>query len=186
MKRSVIISQNQELISRLKEFFVNNTMEDLIYFDSSDAARADIINKDYDYVFIDIVDKSCEELAIDLSDNYMCQVIVFVTKSLFEYVCDIMSEYGIVTIEKPVDGHFLQLCYNMTVALKNKIIRIENENKKLLGKIEEIRLVNKAKAFLIRKYKISEEDAHKLIEHQAMNLRKTKGEIATFILKEKE
>jgi AmiR/NasT family two-component response regulator len=49
-------------------------------------------------------------------------------------------------------------------------------------KIEEIRLVNRAKAILIQYLKMTEQEAHKYIEKQAMDLRITKREVATSIL----
>lgn len=185
MSNAVIISQNQDLINHLREFFLDNSIEEICVCDSGDKARKVLQDKDFDYIFIDREGKSEEEFAIDFSRNYMCQIIIFVEEDMFEYIVDQMSEYGIITIEKPLDLRFLQLCYKLSVAFQNRFIKIDNENKKLLSKIEEIKLVNKAKAHLIKKYKISEEDAHKLIEHQAMNLRKTKAQIANIILNDK-
>ena len=185
MNNAVIISQNQDFINHLKGFFLDNSIECICVYDRADSARKDITEKDCDYIIIDRVNKNDEELALDLSGNYMCQIIIFAEEDMFDYSVDQMSENGIITIEKPLDLRFLQLCFKLSYAFQNRFIKIENENKKLLSKIEEIKLVNKAKAHLIKKYKISEEDAHKLIEHQAMNLRKTKGEIATIILNDK-
>ena len=49
-------------------------------------------------------------------------------------------------------------------------------------KMAEIRLVNKAKWALIEKKGMSEDEAHKFIEHLAMNQRITRREAAEIIL----
>ena len=53
---------------------------------------------------------------------------------------------------------------------------------KLQTKIEEIRLVNRAKCCLIQYLKFSEPQAHRYIEKQAMDTRQTRKEVAQRIL----
>lgn len=60
---------------------------------------------------------------------------------------------------------------------------MQNENDLLRQKIEDIRLVDRAKCVLIEYLKMSEAQAHKYIEKQAMDLRQTRQEVATAILK---
>ena len=49
--------------------------------------------------------------------------------------------------------------------------------------MEEIRLVNHAKWILIQNLKMTEQEAHKLIEKQAMDTRRTKREIAEGLIR---
>ena len=63
---------------------------------------------------------------------------------------------------------------------------LRQENVKLQSKIEEIRLVDRAKCALIQYLSMTEEQAHHFIEKQAMDMRTTKREIAEGILKSYE
>jgi response regulator NasT len=63
------------------------------------------------------------------------------------------------------------------------MISLHNENVKLQRKIEEIRLVDRAKCTLIEVLKFSEPQAHRYIEKQAMDLRCTRKQVAENILK---
>ena len=54
---------------------------------------------------------------------------------------------------------------------------------KLKEKINDIRLIDRAKLTLIQYLKMSEEESHKYIEKQAMDLRITKVDVAKNILK---
>ena len=56
------------------------------------------------------------------------------------------------------------------------------QNRKLEEKIEELKLVDRAKCALIIHEHMSEEEAHKHIEKTAMNQRRTRREIARAIL----
>ena len=60
---------------------------------------------------------------------------------------------------------------------------MEKKTATLEEKMEEIRLVNHAKWVLIQNMKLSESEAHKLIEKQAMDSRRTKREVAEGIIK---
>ena len=60
---------------------------------------------------------------------------------------------------------------------------IINENKKLKKTISDIKLIDRAKITLVEYLNMSEDESHKYIEKQAMDLRITKVEVAKSILK---
>ena len=59
---------------------------------------------------------------------------------------------------------------------------LKKENSKLRGKIEEIRLVDRAKCLLIQYLDMTEPEAHRAIEKEAMDRRVTRKEIAKEIV----
>ena len=62
-------------------------------------------------------------------------------------------------------------------------MRIEKENTKLKKKLEELRLVDRAKCMLIAYEGMSETQAHRHIEKQAMDTRSTRKTVAEHILR---
>ena len=60
------------------------------------------------------------------------------------------------------------------------------ENARLTEKIAQLRLVDRAKCLLIERRGMTEADAHRLIEKQAMDTRATRGEVATALIEEME
>ena len=68
-------------------------------------------------------------------------------------------------------------------AARNRIVGLQSENVRLQSKIEEIRLVDRAKCALIQYLNMTEPQAHRYIEKQAMDMRTTRREIAQNILK---
>ena len=63
------------------------------------------------------------------------------------------------------------------------MLGLRDENIQLQQKIEEIRLVDRAKCALIQYLNLTEAQAHRYIEKQAMDLRLSRRQVAEAILK---
>ena len=61
--------------------------------------------------------------------------------------------------------------------------RVRHENEQLLQKLEELRLVTRAKCLLVQNLAMTEADAHRYIEKQAMDLRVPRVRVAEDILR---
>ena len=86
-------------------------------------------------------------------------------------------------MEKPLNKLMLINVINSYIICRRQFNPIVNENEKLKEKINDIRLIDRAKLTLIQYLKMSEEESHKYIEKQAMDLRITKVDVAKNILK---
>ena len=62
------------------------------------------------------------------------------------------------------------------------MISLQKENYKLHKKVEDSRIINRAKCILMEYLSMSEAQAHKYIEKQAMDLRLTRLEVAKNLL----
>ena len=71
----------------------------------------------------------------------------------------------------------------MINAMRKRILGLRDQNIKLQKKIDEIRIVNRAKFALMQYLQFTEQQAHRYLEKQAMDMRKTKKEIALEIIK---
>ena len=60
---------------------------------------------------------------------------------------------------------------------------VREENRALKGKLDDLRLIDRAKCILVSQMKMEEREAHRYIEKQAMDRRMTKRAIAEGILK---
>lgn len=146
-------------------------------------ARQLLVDGEYDLVMINapLIDETGEQLAKDIA-NSSSQAILFVKADYFEEISTATIDYGVITIAKPINRSIFWTTLKYVTAVYNKFNRIEQENRKLKQKIEDIKLVDKAKCILIEFEKLSEEDAHKFIEKQAMDSRSTRREVAKTII----
>ena len=91
-------------------------------------------------------------------------------------------EYGILTVSKPLARQVLYEAVNLLVAAGYRYKKVKIKNEKLTAKMAEIRIVNRAKWILIENLGLSEEEAHRVIEKQAMDERQSKREVAETII----
>ena len=63
------------------------------------------------------------------------------------------------------------------------MLTLQSKNVQLQNKIDDIKLIDRAKCLLIQFLDVTEPEAHRFIEKQAMDKRITKKEIAEAILK---
>ncbi|MBR4880880.1 MAG: ANTAR domain-containing protein [Clostridia bacterium] len=97
-----------------------------------------------------------------------------------------MEGSGVIVLPKPADGDMIRIAINTAMASHSRILLIEEENRKLRFKNEELRLCNRAKWALHENLGMDEPTAHRYIEKTAMNNRTTRYAVASQILKEYE
>ena len=93
------------------------------------------------------------------------------------------EDYGVFVVAKPVNRQLFSQSLRIVSASRKRMLNLQNENVRLQQKIQEIRMVDRAKCALIQYLHMSEPDAHRYIEKQAMDLRITRREVAEEILK---
>ena len=86
-------------------------------------------------------------------------------------------------MEKPINKFLFIKIINAYIIHRIRYNFIINENKKLKKTISDIKLIDRAKITLVEYLNMSEDESHKYIEKQAMDLRITKVEVAKSILK---
>lgn len=127
-------------------------------------------------------DESGIDFSIDLSSDSSTGVLLLTTGEYYEQISDEVSSSGVFTISKPTNRQILAESVKLMIATNTRLKKFEQKNARLTAKMEEIRIVNHAKWVLIENLSISEEDAHKLIEKQAMDTRQSKKEVSERII----
>ena len=162
-----------------KDFFPIDTAE------SVNEAQRKVLEKSYDLVFINapLPDDFGRRFAIDISSNNTTVVLLFVKNEIYDEVYSKVYEHGVLTMRKPTATQTLEQSLDGMRAVRERLRRMEKKAVSLEEKMSEIRTVNRAKWVLIDSLKMTEEDAHRYIEKQAMDRCVSKTEIAEGILK---
>lgn len=87
------------------------------------------------------------------------------------------------TVSKPIPRQALYRIVKLSAATRRRLQRLERRNESLKEKMNEIRIVNRAKWILIRERGMDEEEAHRYIEKTAMDTRSARKEIAEEIIR---
>ena len=123
------------------------------------------------------------QLAASICSGSSAGVMLLVKSELYNDVYARVVEQGVLTLPKPVTRQTLSQSLQVLCATRERLRRMEEKQVSVEKKIEEIRLVNRAKWLLIECLSMTEADAHRYIERQAMDLRISKREMAENIIK---
>lgn len=150
----------------------------------SEARRA-VLENSYDLILINtpLRDEFGTRFAGELCRGSTSGVMVFVRAEHYEDACDKLGPLGGLVICKPTGGQIVSQSLSLLCATRERLRRLEARAESLEEKMEEIRLINRAKLLLIEQLKMTEADAHRYLEKTAMDRCVTKREIAEIVIK---
>ena len=122
-------------------------------------------------------------LAIDVCNTSDAGVLLLVKNDLYNDIYAKVVEFGVITLPKPTSSQMVAQCLRSLCATRERLRKVEERQVTVEEKIEEIRLINRAKWHLIECLSMTEAEAHRYIEKQAMDLRLSKREVAENIIK---
>jgi response regulator NasT len=111
------------------------------------------------------------------------QIIYLAPQDIFEKVKPAMITRGVVTLSKPVSRQSLILCVDLLQAVRVREAQIRKEKERLEQSLRDSKLVSRAKLVLIQVLGMTEPQAHRQIEKQAMDQQLPRGQVAMNILR---
>lgn len=147
-------------------------------------ARRMLLETAYDLVLIlaPLKDDFGSQLAADVCADSAAGALLFVKTELFDAVSAKVAEYGVMVLPMPTSTPLVSQSLRMLCAQRERLRRMEAKQQSVEEKIEEIRLVNRAKWLLIESRHMTEPEAQRYIEKQSMDRRVTKRQTAESIL----
>ena len=150
----------------------------------ADAKNA-VLSSDHDIVIIDgsLPDKPATELALAVADKTTSGCLMIADPEKSAPFADRLADAGVFLLDKPLDKAQFSRTVRLMDACRRRLEGIRRDHVKLKRRLDEIKAVNRAKMVLMQYLKFSEEQAHRYIEKQAMDLRMTRYEIAMKVMK---
>lgn len=185
MDSVLIVSPNENASALLLPVLSQHRLNNVMTVKTGGEARRLTIERDFDLCIINapLADETGESLSINVAENNESQVILIVRAEIADDIAHAVEEYGVMVVQKPLNRAVLNSVIRLANASFNRINALKTKNKALLRKIEDIRLIDRAKCVLIEYLRMTEAEAHRYIEKQAMDMRQTKREVAVDILK---
>ena len=152
---------------------------------SAGEAQRLLLETRYDIVLVNtpLPDEFGIRLAIDASRKTQAGVLLLVRRELHEEIYYKVMEDGVIPLPKPVSEPVMSQMLRTLCSVRERLRRAEERQVTVEKKIEEMRLVNRAKWLLIERLHMTEEDAHGYIRRQTMDKRVTQREAAEDILR---
>lgn len=147
-------------------------------------ARKKLSEKKYDLVIINapLPDEFGRQFAIDACSDKSTVVMLFVKSEIYDEIYAKVREYGVLTLRRPTSVPVMKQALDWMRTISCRLEKIEQKTQTLEEKMAEIRIINRAKWALIDSCRMTEADAHRYIEKQAMDRCVTRRNIAETIL----
>ncbi len=185
LERVLIAASNEKTYNALVRFLGSCGVQcKAIHASSGAEARRALVNGDFGMILINapLPDEFGHELAQNAARNTVAGVMLLVKAESLDSVTEEVESYGGFVIPKPLPKAVFMQALHMARATKARLSGLMNENRKLQKRIEDIRLVDRAKCLLIECCSMTEPEAHSYIEHRAMDLRLSKRQVAQDII----
>ena len=152
---------------------------------SNSEARRRIAEAAFDIVLINapLPDDFGMRLAIDICTGSGAGVLLMVRSDQFDDIYARVVGYGVLTLSRPTSVQMVAQNLRILCATRERMRRMEEKQTAVEEKIEEIRLVNRAKWLLIECLGMTEPEAHRYIEKQSMDRRISKREAAETVIR---
>lgn len=181
----LIVSAADKFNSALKELLPESKYYPVCITESVSEAKREILERSYDFVLINspLPDDNGTKFSIDVCSEKGAVVLLFIRNDIYYSTYDKVAEYGVFTLPKPSSRQAASQALDWLASARERLRKLEKKTVSIEEKMEEIRIVNRAKWLLIEVLKMTEADAHRYIEKQAMDSCVSRRRIAEDIIK---
>lgn len=179
-----LVSSSEKFNGAMLPLLPKNRFSPIGVYRDAKSARRVISKEKPDIVIINtpLPDDFGTSLALDVSETDGVCILLFTRAENFSELSSVLAPHGVLTLPKPTSPELTEEVVELMCATRERLRRIEIKKSFAEGRMEDIRVVNKAKWFLIEQLKMTEQEAHRYIEKQAMDRCVTKRVIAENIL----
>ena len=182
--RVLVAGGNEKLCELLSEILPKNEYAFLPPAKTAGEVRRLTMDRSVDLVILNapLKDEFGVQLAQDLAENNL-GVLLLTGSDVFEQVSYRVEQSGVITLAKPTTKQSMYIALRALTALRSKLLQMEQKTKALQQKVADIHTVNHAKWLLIQHDNMTENEAHRFIEKQAMDMRLSRREVAESIIR---
>lgn len=179
---SVLLVTKDTKISSLVNVMLIPPMFELSVCQDFNEARRKCDERVFNIVLVDFAEGEGTDFAIDISDS-ASTILLFAPQEHFDQISYKVEGYGVLTLTAPFDQFYFYNMIKIAIAVQYKVKVLSSQTTKLKEKMEEIRIVNRAKMLLMQCKQMTEQEAHRYIEKEAMDTGTKKIAIAEIIIK---
>ncbi len=181
----LVVSASETINNAISALLPESKYSPIRFVSSVSAARRAFAEHAFDFVIVNapLPDDMGVRFAIDACSAKGTVVLLLVRAELHDEIYDKVAEHGVFTLAKPTAKPTILIALGWMSSARERLRKSEKKTLSIEEKMEEIRIVKKAKWLLIRELKMDEPQAHRYIEKQAMDRCVTRREIAEDIIR---
>ena len=169
--RVLLVSNSQKMTDALLPLLHDCHCEPAAIATDAASARRQLLESAFDVMIINtpMPDEFGTKLALDVADDSGLGVMLLVKAEHFPDISMKLSPLGVLVLSKPTSTAIVSQSLTLLCATRERLKRMEQKTATMEEKMEEIRLVNRAKWLLVEQLKMTEPDAHRYIQKTAMD-----------------
>ncbi len=181
----LVVSASEKLNAALASILTEACCDPVRTVHSVSAAKRAWSERGFDLVIINspLPDDGGIRFAIDIAGSGETAPLLIVSQETKDEILDRAVEHGVFLLAKPVTRPLVYLALEWLMAMRERLRKLEKRSLSVEEKIEEIRLVNRAKWLLISECGMDEPQAHRYVEKEAMDRCVTKRQVAEEIIR---
>ena len=181
----LIVSAAESFNDTLSALLPSSKYSPTHFVSNISAAKRVLAERAFDFVIINspLPDDIGTRFAIDTGSSKETVVLLMVRAELQAEIYDKVAEHGVFVLPKPTSKPTMAIALSWLSSAREKLRKTEKKTLSIEEKMEEIRIVNRAKWLLISELKMDEQGAHRYIEKQALDRCISKRIVAEEIIK---
>jgi AmiR/NasT family two-component response regulator len=185
LKNALLISHSEQSAVSLSQLLESEGYTEISVCQTSQEAKELANGEVFDLICVNapLEKENGIELSKYFAETTRSSVVIIVPQRNADYVNDALTEHGVLVIAKPVNKHLFHHFLQFTECFKMRMFRVIEENEKLKHMVADMKIINRAKFLLITCLNMSEDQAHRYLEKQAMDLRTSKLEVAKQVIR---
>ena len=180
----LIAGKTEEICDSIAQLLLELDCDNSSTFTSGTIIRGVDISK-FDSVIIStpLSDEFGLDLVADISKDTKNGIVVLAKREIADEVQKKIRFTGAFVLPRPFNKALLIQTIKLTEIAHMGMAKLEEENRQLTQQLSDMKIVNRAKSMLMQYLNLTEDQAHRHIQKQAMDLRKTQRAVAEDILK---
>ena len=144
-----------------------------------------MINASFDLILVNapLPDDMGIDFAMEACAESDAGVLLLIKSELYEETYYRVLSSGVITLSKPTNLQMMSQSLRILCATRERLRGVRKHQATVEEKIDELRLVSRAKWLLIECLHLTEPDAHRYITRQAMDQRLSKREVAESLIR---
>ncbi len=184
MRKALLVSNSEKSVASLAELLKKEGFDEITDSYSADSAMAEAQGSEFDLICINapLLDENGVKLSKHFASTTRSSVVIIVPQKNADDVNDMLTEHGVLVIAKPINKHLFHHYLQFTNCFRMRMLGLTQENERLKHIVEDMKIIDRAKLLLVTCLNMSEEQAHRYLEKQAMDLRVSKLQVAKQVI----
>lgn len=184
--RVLLISPSENFLSSIKALLSDFVCSQFCTERSISSAKRRLAESSFDFILLNLPPnaENAYRFSVDLCREKSSVVLMFVPAQEYDAAFHHAAAQGIYLLPKPVSRSMVTQAFDWMVTTHERLRKMEKKTLSVEEKMQEIRMVNRAKWLLIEQMNMTEAEAHRYIEKRAMDRCVSRREIAEEIIGE--